>query len=263
MVKPPTASGKDISDKMKLNFTVNQLNITAFYDDRDIEDVFLPLLRHFTEMRKAVSHRLIIFMAAPPGTGKSTLACFLQYLSEKEDGLIPLQAIGIDGFMYPISQLEGQTVLVDGKQMPMAIYKGCPESFRVRLLKEKLQSLTEKDTLWPYYDRSVNDSYDDFLQVTGEIVLVEGNYLLYDDPQWIQLQKYCDYSIFLNAEPKVLETRLIERKQQGGSSHREAVEHYLVSDRRNVEAVLSYRLKADLELSFDPDGKIINKPAII
>ena len=243
---------------MELTMNINELEVKAHYSDTDIENVFLPLLKMLTEKQKQLKRRMVVFIAAPPGCGKTTLTYFLQELSRKTDSLTNIQAIGIDGFMYKKAQVASMTVSVNGREEPMSIYKGCPESFNASLLRNKLSEIKEKDILWPYYSRITHDSEDDVIKVTGDIVLIEGNYLLYNKDEWTDIKNYCDYSIFMTIDPKTLEERLISRKKKGGSTLEEAIVHYQVSDRRNVITVLNNHHDPDLMLTFDGNNNLIS-----
>ena len=62
---------------MKRAMEINGLHIEAEYSDRAVETIFLPMLRHLTELQKEAGRRILVFLAAPPATGKSTLVKFL------------------------------------------------------------------------------------------------------------------------------------------------------------------------------------------
>ena len=47
-----------------------------------------------------VYKRQIVFMAAPPAVGKTTLCEFLEYLSKQDQEFTDIQALGLDGFHY-------------------------------------------------------------------------------------------------------------------------------------------------------------------
>ncbi len=64
--------------------------------------------------------------------------------------------------------------------------------------------------------------------VNGNILLVEGNWLLLD-------------------ELELLKKRLIQRKIQGGLSEEEAVRFYETSDRLNVERIVGHTVPANEE----------------
>ena len=57
------------------------------------------MVRRLDRMQREKGERLVVFLAAPPATGKSTLAAFLAGLSQKFS-CMPVQAVGLDGFHY-------------------------------------------------------------------------------------------------------------------------------------------------------------------
>ena len=83
---------------------VNGQAVAAEYRDADVERVLLPLLDRIarcTERVDAACARTIVFIAAPPGAGKSTLAATLERLAEEDPRLPRMQAIGMTGFTFP------------------------------------------------------------------------------------------------------------------------------------------------------------------
>ena len=70
---------------MNITLSINGLNVDAWYSDDEIENVHKPLLRRFTRLHALTpNRRTIIFLSAPPGTGKSTLTTFWQYLASQD-----------------------------------------------------------------------------------------------------------------------------------------------------------------------------------
>ena len=68
-------------------FDVNGFQINTLYSEETIETIFLPMLRKFTGMQKKLGRRLIVFLAAPPAVGKTTLSKFLEYLAVQQEDL--------------------------------------------------------------------------------------------------------------------------------------------------------------------------------
>lgn len=67
---------------MEIALTVNGLHVEAHYHDDEIEKVHKPLLQQLAKIHAAKpERRTIVFLSAPPGTGKSTLTTFWEYLS--------------------------------------------------------------------------------------------------------------------------------------------------------------------------------------
>lgn len=238
---------------MDITLNVNGFDIAARFDDAAVSGIFLPLLRTLTRRQREINRRLVVFLAAPPGTGKSTLAALLERLSSDTPGLTPLQALGLDGFHYHQDYILGHTVLRDGAEIPMRLIKGAPESFDVEKLRRALSAIHSDGLRWPLYDRQLHDVVEDAIPVRAPIALIEGNWLLLDAPEWSALPR--DASIFIHADAALLRGRLIERKVRGGFSREEAEAHYLRSDGPNVLRCLSNRLPADWTLAMSGDGK--------
>lgn len=226
---------------------VNGFKVEATYTNKSIEHVWKPLLQHLQTLYERKKERVIVFLVAPPAVGKSTLAQFLELLS-KEHGIEQIQSIGLDGFHYPQAYLSSHTILRDGKEVMMSDVKGCPETFDIDSITKAIKNLQERDIDWPIYDRSLHDVVFDQIHVSGNIVLIEGNWLLLKDTIWKELCKYCDYSIQIVAKEELLKQRLINRKIKGGATFEEASSFYETSDRINVIRVLQDSQDGDLKL---------------
>ena len=231
---------------------INGFSVEASYDEQAVREIFVPLLCHLKDLHQKSSRRVIAFLAAPPATGKSTLAAFLEKLSTQLNDMPRLQAVGMDGFHYPQTYIAAHTVQRDGKEIPMQRVKGAPESFDVMKLKTALEALRSADIQWPVYDRRLHDVVENALHVTAPIVLVEGNYLLLDAPVWRDLPH--DYAVFIAAEESQLRDRLLERKMRGGATEEEALSHYGTADGPNVRLCLKKHLPADLQLRMTGEG---------
>lgn len=117
---------------MEAKLTVNGFGFVARYGEKDVEHVLLPLLMRLTELQAERGGRLIAFLAAPPGAGKSTLAAFMEWLSRRTPEATPLQAVGMDGFHYPNAYLDAHSFVdEDGREVGMRSRKGAPQTFDV------------------------------------------------------------------------------------------------------------------------------------
>lgn len=240
-------------DVISYQTQVNGFPATAVYSRQTVEEVLVPLLQKFTALWEERGRRIVIFLAAPPAAGKSTLALFLQHLSEMLPGVRPLQAVGLDGFHYPNRYLQTHTLLREGAEVSLADVKGCAETFDVRALGGKLFALSRGDVRFPFYDRRIHDVVEDAVLVSRDILLLEGNWLLLDEPCWIALRPYADLAIFLSCREGPLRERLIERKVRGGMARRKAEAFFEKSDAANVRRVLTCRQPADITLSLAAD----------
>ena len=136
----------------------------------------------------------------------------------------------------------------------MVEIKGAPVTFDLEKLTDKVKEVTvAKSCLWPVYDRLLHNPIEDVITVDGDIVLLEGNYLLLDMDGWRELFGYADYTISVQAEEDLLRERLIARKEASGNTREKAVQFVDFSDMKNVRLCLEKTRKADLELVINPE----------
>ena len=235
---------------MKYSANINGIAYSVSYSDGLVNGTLIPLLRHLSQLHTEKGSRVIVMLAAPPGTGKSTLVSFLEHLAQS---VIPdkrVQSVGMDGFHLRQEYLLTHTVEVDGKSVPMASIKGAPITFDLDALTRKISEVTEGNSCrWPHYDRQLHDPVDDAITIDADIVLIEGNYLLLDMDGWRDLSQYADYTIVLTADADMLRERLIGRKMKTGMTREGAKRFVEFSDMPNVRLCLDKMMKADLELS--------------
>ena len=237
--------------------TVNGYEYPARFRQETIDDVLVPLVERLSRMRAERGGRVIAFLAAPPGTGKSTLATMLEQISREREDLEHLQYLGLDGFHHYNEWLDSHTTVRDGREISMRKVKGAPETFDAAHFAEKLAELRAKDVVgWPEYDRNLHDPREDAVSVAAGVVLVEGNWLLLDEDPWRGLASTADYTVFVGAAEADLRERLVARKAKG-VGREEAEAHYERSDGPNVRLVLEHSLPADLTLSMTPDGDYV------
>lgn len=242
---------------MEYHININGIDVDASYSDNAIEHIFKPLLFMLSDMRKEKGKRILIMLAAPPGAGKSTLVSFLESISKTIIPGIRVQSIGMDGFHRKQEYLTTHKTMVDGHEVFMVEVKGCPVTFDLELLKERIRMLLDKERCaWPSYDRHLHNPVEDAITVDGDIIFLEGNYLLLDQEGWNDLSKLADYTISIKADPDMLRERLIDRKEKSGNSRDKAEKFVDYSDMRNVRLCLEHTKKADLELFIESDGDI-------
>ena len=244
--------------KQTYTYEVNGFQIHAEYEEKDIETIFIPLLQKWKEMQKKAGRRILIFLSAPPGTGKTTLVQFLEYLSEQEADMEPIQAIGLDGFHYHQQYILTHEACVEGKIVPMKEVKGCPETYDLEKLRAKIHELRKGGEIrWPIYSRAIHDVVEDAVLVNRQIVVLEGNWLLSSEDPWNQLVILCDDSVFIGADESFLKDRLVDRKMKGGLSLEEATKFCERSDCRNVRRLMRAHQIANTNLMLQADGTYI------
>lgn len=240
---------------MEYSACINGYDIKAHYSEENINEIFVPLLKRLTKMQKEKDSRLLVMLAAPPGAGKSTLLDFLEYLSKTTDGVKEIQTIGMDGFHHYQDYLLSHETVRDGTTIKMVEIKGAPITFDLKALEDRIRLVASGTNCgWPTYDRNLHNPVEDALEVTSDIVLLEGNYLLLDEEGWRDLSDYADYTIFISADEDMLRSRLIERKAKN-TPLEQAKEFVEKSDMRNAIEVLLGSKKADLNLRINSDGE--------
>ena len=193
---------------IKCNLIVNGLNVVAQYTEANVREIFIPLLKRLTKLQKEKSKRILVLLAAPPGAGKSTICTYLETLSKETEEFTNIQCIGMDGFHYQQDYLDSHYTFRNGKKILMAKIKGGPETFNLSLLTEKIKKLTSGENCrWPIYDRKIHNPVDDVINITSDIILLEGNYLLLKENGWNELEKYADYTILLKPNENILRKR--------------------------------------------------------
>lgn len=240
---------------IRYDITINGIDVAAVYSDEAVNGIFLPLLRRLTELQKSKGKRILVMLAAPPGAGKSTLLSFLDRLAREYADLSPIRTIGMDGFHRRQEYLLSHTVLRDGKEVRMVDIKGAPVTFDLEQLKERVRRVAAGEECgWPVYDRLLHNPTDNAVTIDGDIVLLEGNYLLLDEDGWRGLKEYADYTVSVRAEEALLRERLIDRRIKTGVERDAAIRFVDFSDMPNVRICLTKTGQADLELTVDKDG---------
>ena len=240
---------------IKCKLDVNGLNVDAHFTEANMKEIFIPLLKRLTKLQKEKSKRILVILAAPPGSGKSTLCTYLEKLSKETKEFTNIQYIGMDGFHYHQDYLNSHSTIRNGKEILMAKIKGSPETFNLPLLIERTKKITSGENCrWPIYDRKIHNPVDNVINITSDIILLEGNYLLLKENGWNELEKYADYTILLKPNENILRKRLIDRKVAGGKSIEEATSFVDYSDMVNVKTCLEKSKKGNLTLEVLEDS---------
>ncbi len=189
----------------------------------DVREVYLPLikliqlqyqnylqmqLQKMTFLRKPTRRiPYIIGIAGSVAVGKSTSARLLQILLKR---LMPdkrVELITTDGFIYPNRELEKRGIMAR---------KGFPESYDMDRLITFLNDVNagEDYVKAPIYSHSVYDIIPNEYQTVEkpDVLIVEGiNVLQLPTTQRIYVSDFFDFSIYIDAEPELIEQWYLER----------------------------------------------------
>lgn len=131
--------------------------------------------------------------------------------------------------------------------------KGSPDTFDVdgfASLLARLSSPSPVDVAIPIFDRSRDLAIAGarWVRSDTEVIIVEGNYLLLNRPGWRDLRDTFDVTVMLDAEPAILESRLVQRWLDHGLSASDARERAESNDLPNAQTVLTQSYPADWRL---------------
>ncbi|MCW4116184.1 nucleoside triphosphate hydrolase [Aurantimonas sp. MSK8Z-1] len=190
--------------------------------------------------RSAGERRLVVAIAGSPGSGKSTLA---EWLRDRLNAEVAGRAeiLPMDGFHYDDAILNARG------HRPR---KGAPHTFDVDGLAVTLDRLRADDgreVAVPVFDRTIEIARAGarIIGPSARILLVEGNYLLLDDPRWIVLRPRFDLSAMLDVPEAVLRERLTRRWIDLGLSGDALAAKLDGNDFPNMRLVLTQSRPAD------------------
>ena len=87
-------------------------------------------------------------------------------------------------------------------------------------------------------------------QLTAQqrLILIEGNYLLLDQPPWDSFESQFDLTIFLNAPRDLLLQALRDRHLRGGKDLAAVEKHMQFSDTPNMDLILHHSKPASVRI---------------
>lgn len=190
--------------------------------------------------------RVIVAIAGPPASGKTTLAAELarRLNAQKcETSVVPQ-----DGFHLDNQVLEARGDLAR---------KGAPHTFDGAGFVHTMRRLKERvDVAVPVFDRTRDLAIAGarIIPARAEVIIVEGNYLLFDDAPWFNLAPIWTLSVRLEVPMDELRSRLIQRWLHHGLSAPAAKRRAETNDIPNAQSVIDKALPATLTLA--PDGTL-------
>ncbi|MEO0542619.1 MAG: nucleoside triphosphate hydrolase [Pseudomonadota bacterium] len=186
--------------------------------------------------------RVIAAIAGQPASGKSTLAAaVVSRLNASKPGAAAL--VPMDGFHLDNSILE---------ERGLRARKGAPQTFDVHGLIATIERLraNEEDVYVPVFDRERDIAIANARCVPSScpIVVVEGNYLLLDEPPWSRLGSLFDLTVRLHSDINLLKERLIRRWLDNGLAENDAWTRTKSNDLPNALLVSENSAPAQINL---------------
>ena len=184
---------------------------------------------------------MLVAIAGPPASGKSTLAELLAEDLNTGAGDNIACVVPMDGFHFDNSILEPGGLLHR---------KGAPETFDAQGFVDLVLRLksNQSSVKYPLFDRKGDRVLLDagLVQRQTRIVLLEGNYLLADLPVWKQLHGLFDLTVFLDVPLALVRQRLMNRWLNAGMDEIVATSRVTGNDLPNAELVLQTAFKSDV-----------------
>lgn len=201
-------------------------SIKGFNDQislQDVQDIYVPLthlihlyMKEFESLTVSKGLFLHEYVPVPPfiigiagsvAVGKSTTARLLQMILSRRLKRRNVQLITTDGFLYPNRVLEEKGIMDR---------KGFPESYDMEKLIDFLNQIKngKEEVHAPLYSHNVYDIIEGEYEVIQQpdILIVEGiNTLQLPANQQIYVSDFFDFSVFVDAAPKLIEQWYLDR----------------------------------------------------
>jgi pantothenate kinase len=135
--------------------------------------------------------------------------------------------------------------------------KGVPDSFDVRAFLDIVKAVhaADQEVLVPVFDRSreIAIASARIISADHRFIVVEGNYLLFSQGKWAELEGMFDYSIMLAPPIEVLEERLWARWRGYDLDEDTARAKVYGNDLPNGRLILENRRRADVTIDIVQD----------
>ena len=190
--------------------------------------------------QRSDTQQLVVAIAGAPGSGKSTIACEVARRLNQQK--CPTIVVPMDGFHLDNTVLDA---------LGLTPVKGAPNTFDILGLIRLIKSLRDEiDVYFPRFDRSRDLSLAGAIAVTPghAVVIVEGNYLMYDASLWRDLAPLWDVTVRVDVPLPELRARLIQRWLSLNYSRTVATRRAESNDIPNAHDVIARALPCDVLL---------------
>ncbi|MDP5086538.1 MAG: sugar transporter [Yoonia sp.] len=191
--------------------------------------------------------RLLVAITGAPGCGKSTLAAELARR---------LNAQGRKSIVVPMDGFHLDNGILETRGLKPR--KGAPETFDAPGFLRLVRALkTGEEVFAPVFDRSRDLAIAGAVAVpvAAKVVIVEGNYLMFDEAPWSELADLWDVTARLDVPMPELRARLIHRWLALNYSRAVATRRAEGNDIPNAQRVIDRALPCDFTFDGQPTPK--------
>ena len=188
--------------------------------------------------------RILIAVTGAPGCGKSTLASELARR---------LNAQRLKSIVVPMDGFHLDNEILQSRGLTQR--KGAPETFDAPGFIRLIKALKTGDEVFaPVFDRTRDIAIAGAVAVPADakIVIVEGNYLMFDADPWSELASLWDVTARLDVPMPELRARLIHRWLSLNHSRAVATRRAESNDIPNAQRVIDLALPCDFTLDGQP-----------
>lgn len=187
------------------------------------------------------SDRFLVGIAGAPASGKSTLAA---ELSRR------LNAQGRKTVVVPMDGFHLDNGILDARGLRPR--KGAPETFDAPGFLRLVRALKTGDEVFaPVFDRTRDIAIAGAVAVpsAARVIVVEGNYLMFNEDPWLELAELWDLSARVDVAMPELRARLIQRWLSLNHSPQVATRRAEGNDIPNAQRVIDGALPCDFTLN--------------
>ena len=204
---------------------------------------YAKLLETIRDRLQGKTRPLLVAIAGPPATGKSTLAGRLAS---------DLNAADINACVCPLDGFHMTNAQLDAAGLREA--KGRIDTFDGAAFARAARRLKDGAPFWwPQYSRERHDPIPKGTRITGKeaVCIIEGNYVLADAEPWRFAADSFDLRIIMDAPDSVLRERLFARHIRSGRSAGVATTKIDRTDIPNAREVRAGYGRADIRFTED------------
>ncbi|KAF7544811.1 hypothetical protein G7Z17_g9656 [Cylindrodendrum hubeiense] len=175
------------------------------------------IIRQFALKKSECQNRLLIALAGPPGSGKSTIADKVVQQVESMPSGPSIVAVSVDGF-----HLSRATLRSLPNAMEALARRGAPWTFdgaaAAKLVEQLRDGAGKYLVTAPTFDHAVKDPVPDGLRVGPhvQVCILEGNYLLSDEEPWDGIASLVDDCWLIEVDTSLARSRVAQRHLKSG-----------------------------------------------